>query len=432
MDYPNLRCSRRQLLTRTLLGAALSSAATIKPFTALAAADSTDLWQQTSAQWVINPRLAYFDTAQFAPGIRATLAADFRANESLHNDPSGYFREQFGTTRMQTLCTRMGRWLECSADEVSFCRSAVQALQTLSFYWPLQSGDEVVIHAQLPSALRLYWSEQALSRGLVIKTVDLPAPLSSQSEVVAAFDNAMTERTRVVMLSQVQELDGAVLPVRDISTLAHARGALCMVDGSYGLGALSARLPELDCDVYAASLGHWLSGSAASGVLYVRRSLHERFSSELRAPSLAGIDPQGWPALVSRWHDFSTLSVTLPGLPLLLDFQDRLGRDRIEARLRALHTYARLRLQANTELQLLTPNQPGMALNILSLRSTRRSGAQMAEWLRANDNVITSGFERNPNAPAALADMLRISFNIYNSHDDIDRLVQGLTRAARV
>jgi selenocysteine lyase/cysteine desulfurase len=103
------------------------------------------------------------------------------------------------------------------------------------------------------------------------------------------------------------------------------------------------------------------------------------------------------------------------------------GRPRIEARLRELQTYARLRLQSIEGLQLLTPVQPGMWLQILSARSARRNAKDLADWLRNNDKVIVS----HANATQDGMNVLRVSLHVYNSHDEIERLTQGLQRALR-
>lgn len=434
MDPRKFQLSRRRLLASA--AAAVTAAATptggAVAQSALAPSTSPDLWRQASEQWVMNPRLAYFDTARFAPGTRAMLAAEYRASEALHHDPQAFFRDEFNAASVQSLCARLGQWLDCSADELCFSRNATQGLLHFAQQVPLQAGDEVVIHSQLPQPLRKFWEQQARLRGLVLKSVELPLPIANAAQVVAAFENALSERTRVLMCSHVQELDGAILPIRELGALAHKQGALCLVDGSFSLGALQFSLASLGCDVYGSSFGHWLNGPATTGLLYVRRELHARLGEQFNSGSTTLLDTVGWPQLAGRWHAaLLETPVQFQMLPLALDFQERMGRARIEARLRALQIYARLRLQALSGLEWLTPNQPGLSLHILSVRSNARSAEQIAEQLRRNDSVIVSGLATQDGGNPSLSNVLRIAFNVYNSHDDIDRLVLGLQRAIR-
>lgn len=389
-----------------------------------------DPWSSARSQLVLNPRLAYFDTAQFGPSLRAVLASEYRAQETLHTDPAGFYSTRHSSQAVETLCNRLGTWLGCTADEVAFTRGAAAGLIQCGQALSLQAGDEILIHGQLPEELQRFWRQQAQQHSLVLKSVTLPMPLHNRDEVVAAFDSAMSERTRVLACSHIQRMDGAILPVRELCQLARARGVMSMIDGTLSLGALQFSVRELDCDVYGASLCHWLNGPHETGVVYVR----EQLQSVLQADFAGSVEPglsnnrAGWPRLMQRWpDDFIDLAPQFQSLPTALAWQENIGRARIEARLRELHLYARLRLQSIAGVELLTPIQPGMWLNVLSLRASNHYAAELADWLRNNDRVIVSGF----NATQDGMNVLRISLHVYNSHDEIERLTQGLQRALR-
>jgi selenocysteine lyase/cysteine desulfurase len=424
MDLPQAFFSRRRLLAGTLSSAAIVNLAAQE-------SDSNEPirnWTQLRTQWVFNPRLAYFDTARIAPSTRAMLVAEYRALESLHSDPLGFFREKYSATAMQSLCGSLARWLDCAADELCFTAGATQGLQQYAQQLSLQAGDEVIVHAQLPPSLLEFWSQQSRKLGLVVKSVDLPSPLLNSAQVVAAFENALGERTRVLMCSHVQALDGAILPVRELASLARSRNALSLIDGSLSLGALQFSLRDLGCDVYASSFAHWLNGPSAAGLLYLRRDLHAALTpQDISATPLYTYE---WPHLAGLWPTGVMSAATqLQSLPLALRLQERLGRARIEARLLELQTYARLQVQTLPDLEFLTPNEAGMYLQLLSVRPVR-SASQLANWLRTNDQVIVSGIS-NTTIDSRLANVLRIALNVYNSFDDIDRMVLGLRRALR-
>jgi len=105
--------------------------------------------------------------------------------------------------------------------------------------------------------------------------------------------------------------------------------------------------------------------------------------------------------------------------------QEGLGRARIEARLRELTLYTRLKLQNAADIQILTPGAPGLWSSMLTLPRPRHTGVELANWLRKNDQAVVRGYQQNAQ------NALRISLHIYNSFDEIDRLVQGLLRAVR-
>lgn len=389
-----------------------------------------DPWTRARAQLVLNSRTAYLDTAMFGPSSRAVLASEYRARELLHTDPTAFYSERYSTQAVQGLCQRLGTWLDCSADEVCFTRGALVGLIQCGQILNLQAGDEVLISAQLPDALRRFWNQQARQRNLLLKIVNLPVPLNNSAEVIAAFENAITERSRVLVCSHIQHGDGAVLPVRELCQLAKGRNMISMIDGALSFAALQFSVRELGCDVYSASLCHWLNGPQQTGALYVRSELQNTLPDEyanVAEVTLSGAHAT-WPRLQRRWvEDFIEQAPQFQSLPTALAWQESVGRPRIEARLRELQIYARLRLQNIAGLELLTPVQPGMWLQILSARSAGRNAKDLADWLRNNDKVIVS----HANATQDGMNVLRISLHVYNSHDEIERLTQGLQRALR-
>jgi isopenicillin-N epimerase len=391
---------------------------------------SADPWSRTRAQLVLNPRLAYFDTAQFGPSTRAVLASVYRAEELLHTDPGAFYEERYTSDAVLKLCQRMGTWLDCNADEVCFTSGTLDGVMQVGQALALQPGDEVLINAQLPEALQRFWRQQVRQRGLVLKSINLPMPLSSQAEVLAAFENAMSERSRVLVCSHLQHGDGAVLPIRELCQLARTRGLVSMIEGTLTLGALQFSVRDLGCDVYASSLCHWLNGPQHTGVLFVRDALQPTLQDEVNT----GAEPMllrnlsSWPALQRRWPtDFVNMAPQFQGVATALAWQEAFGRVRIEARLRELQLYARMQLQNIDGLQIITPAVPGMWLQLLSIKPSRRSAIDLAEWLRSNDKVIVSGFRGTQDG----LNVLRVSLHLYNSHDEIERLAHGLQRAAR-
>ena len=154
------------------------------------------------------------------------------------------------------------------------------------------------------------------------------------ARTIAAFDEAITPGTRLVSLSHVAWTTGAVLPVAAIAEIAHARGALVVVDGAQAAGAIPFRFEDLGADLYALPAQKWLLGPEGMGALVVAPSVVERF-----IPALAGyfsferVDGAGLAELVARRP-----SVRGDGLPSPVGGRDgpidRLAVDVRRARIR--------------------------------------------------------------------------------------------------
>src|SRR6185503_16363566 len=99
---------------------------------------------------------------------------------------------------------------------------------------------------------------QARRHGMVNRVVTLPLDPRSDDEIVQVYADAITPRTRLLMVCHVVNVTGQVLPVRKIADMAHARGVDVMVDGAHAFAHFDFKIPDLGCDYYAASLHKWL------------------------------------------------------------------------------------------------------------------------------------------------------------------------------
>jgi selenocysteine lyase/cysteine desulfurase len=107
--------------------------------------------------------------------------------------------------------------------------------------------------------------------GIVLRTVSLPVPAEDPAEVVARIERALSPRTRLILMCQVVNLTGQILPVRQVVKLARARGIPVIVDGAHAFAHLTATRSDLDCDYYGVSLHKWLCAPHGTGFLFVRR-----------------------------------------------------------------------------------------------------------------------------------------------------------------
>lgn len=422
---PDWKISRRDLLALGLTSAgAVATAQVPEP------APSSERWSELRGQLNLDPRWAYFDTAAAGPATRAVLASEYRALESLHADQQEFYAARLNTMAVQQLCGRVASWLNCSRDELTLTRGAEAGLEQFAnwfnFQPALQAGDELILCNQLPSTMITFWTHWARQHGLSIKTVMLPSPLQSSQQAIESFSAALGDRSRIMVFSHVQPGDGAMLPVREISQLARNRKVISIVDGTLMLGAMTLSVSDLGCDVYASSFCHWLNGPRHAGVLYVHKELHAQlpFLSDTIIETL-DINTSAWPSLIAKLpQDFVQYAPQFQAVPAALSLQENIGKSVISARIRELSSYARLQLQG-ANLQVITPVPGELWNHILVINSRDRNTAEIINYLRRTDQLVIGRTRNVSNAN------LRLSFHIYNSFDDIDRLLRGLVRVLK-
>ncbi len=394
-----------------------------------------ELWSWVQAQQVIEPGIAWLDTASRGPSLRSVLVAEYRAREASNLDPALYMEEQLSAEGAARLVGRVAAFLGADTAELAFTSGAAQSLSTVALGLDLQEGDEVVTTSREHGAAIYPWLLQAKRRGIVVREVELPMPLAGAEQALGLLAGAVTPRTRVLAFAHVQHVDGAVLPVRDICSFARERGILTVVDGAQAPGMLHLDLRELGCDFYAASLDKWLNAVSGTGVLYVRSGMLERIAplivgtgiGWLPEPEESSADFRArWPATLGKLGQILACHGPIfESVGPALDFRERLGHDRIEARIRELAIYLKLRLQSIAGVEILTPSAPGLWAGILSFRTQDMDARQLADALRREDRIFVAPVAVGSSAGDA---GLRVSTHIFNTHDHIDRLLRRIER----
>jgi selenocysteine lyase/cysteine desulfurase len=396
---------------------------------------SRELWQWVRTQAMLDNQIVYLDLASGGPTLRAAMAAEYRAREIQSNGlATAASRWTDETNRM---AARFATFLGCDADELQFTRGAGEALGTAIAGLDLAPGDEIITTTREHPAALSPWLVQARRREVVVKQIELPAPLTGPEQPLGLFAGAVTERTKVIAFSHVQYDDGAVLPVRELAAFARQKGILSIVDGAQALGMVDFALHDLGCDLYATCCHKWLSGTHGSGLLYVRREVLDRlWPVEPRGldsvpPLFTPTDVEGNADVPAALHKLGNILPyawpALRGTEAALEFQVTVGRPKIEARIRELAIYARLRLQQVSGVEMLTPARPGLWAGILTFRVPGKTAIDVAAAIERTHRVHIRAIRWPGNAAGAL----RVSPHIYTTHDDIEKLVQGLQFALR-
>jgi L-cysteine/cystine lyase len=224
-------------------------------------------------------------------------------------------------------------------------------------------------------------------------------------EALAALDAAITRRTRLVALSHVSWLTGAVLPLRELA----GRGSPVLVDGAQGAGAIPVDVAELGCDFYTVSAQKWLLGPEATGALYVRP---ERVD-ELRMtfPSFMSWEhPDYVPrAGAARFDPGWIPAGSTAGLLESLAFAEEAGEERFE-RARAMAAHCREVVESLAEVV----TEPGQG-TLVSWKAVDPAAqvARLAERGVAVRDLPGTG-------------LVRASCGFWTSDDDLQRLADGL------
>ena len=379
--------------------------------------------------------LVYLDNAASAQKPRAVLERVQRAyTQEYSNVHRGlHYLANAATEGYEGARDRLARFLNAGRrEEIVFTRSATEAINLVAGIVEragVKPGDEIVLSILEHHANIVPWHFLRERYGAALKWI----PCDARGELdLDAFDRLLSERTRMVAVTQMSNVLGTVTPVAEIVRRAHAAGAPVLVDGSQGAVHRPVDVQALGCDYYVVT-GHKLYGPTGVGALYGRYDLLAK-----AAPFLGGgemirevtCDAVSYGQPPHRFEAGTPPIVQAIGLGAALDYIETVGRDAIAAHEGALTVYAHERLASVPGLRLLgeARDKGGVVSFVMDCAHAHdiatlidRSGVAV----RAGRHCAMPLLQR-----FGVASTCRASFALYNTFAEVDALVAALTRAA--
>jgi selenocysteine lyase/cysteine desulfurase len=305
----------------------------------------------------------------------------------------------------------------CGPEDLIITRNTTEALDMIIGGYPWATGDEAIMAEQDYGAMLRMFRQVERRYGVVRKVVSVPNHPSSDEEVVAVYEQAITPRTRLLMVSHMVNITGQVLPVQKICDMAHTRGVEVMVDGAHTYAQVRHSIPDLHCDYYGTSLHKWLSVPLGAGFLYVKKEHTEKIW-----PLLA--EPDDSAAGIFLLNHTGTLPVhTDLAIADAIDYYMALGPERKEARLRYLQQYWTSKVRGLPKVVVNTPADPLRTCAIANVGIRGMKPAVLADRLLKEYKIYTVAID----APAANVLGCRITPNVFTLPEELDVLVKALT-----
>jgi len=315
--------------------------------------------------------------------------------------------------------------------ELVFTRGTTESINLVAASWGgsnLREGDEVLLTLMEHHSNLVPWQLIAERTGARLQFAGLTPDGRLDVEDLAA---KIGPRTRMVAVTHVSNTLGVVNPVAEITALAHEAGALCLVDGAQAVPHLEVDVSEIGCDFYAFS-GHKMCGPTGIGALWGRRELLDSMPpwqgggemiSEVR------LDGSSWAAVPHKFEAGTPSVGDAVGLGAAVRYLQQVGLDRIHEHETRLTEYALEQLSELDGFDLFGPRTN--RVGVISFRYGDIHAHDLATILDARGIAIRAGHHCNQ----PLMDHLgvdataRASVYLYNTHEEIDALVDGLLAA---
>ena len=316
-----------------------------------------------------------------------------------------------------------------SEDEIVFVQNGTEAMNLIAYSWAMpriEPGDEIVLTVMEHHANIVPWHFLRERFGAVLRWVDVD--INGDLDPQAMID-AMGPRTRMVAVTHMSNVLGTVVDVASVCAAARERGIVSVVDGCQGAVHMPVNVREIGCDFYVVT-GHKLYGPSGSGALYGRAELlagmrpFKGGGDMIRTVSRDDVTYNDPPM---RFEAGTPNIVQMIGFGAAVDYLTGLGMENIAAHERHLRDYARDRLEGLNWLQLYGRSADKGAIFSFNLEGGAhphdistivdrkgvavRAGHHCAQPLMAHLGVTAT---------------CRASFGLYNTTDEIDKLVEAL------
>jgi cysteine desulfurase/selenocysteine lyase len=320
--------------------------------------------------------------------------------------------------------------------EVVWTRGTTEALNLVASSWGganLREGDEVLLSVMEHHSNLVPWQLLAQRTGAKLRFLDIDAEGRLD---LARLDELLTTRTRVVSLAHVSNALGTIHPIAEIARAAHAVGAVVVVDAAQSAPHLPLNVETLGCDFLALS-GHKMCGPTGIGALWGRRELLEAmppFQGGGDMIDLVELERSTWAPLPHKFEAGTPHIAGTVGLGAAVDFLESVGREAIATHERELIAYALPLLQEVPGLVIHGPTDPRDRSGVISFTMGDVHPHDLATILDAEGVAIRAGHHCTQPLMRrlGLSATARASFYLYNTPDDVDRLVQGLERAREI
>jgi len=292
-------------------------------------------------------------------------------------------------------------------------------------------GDEILLSAMEHHSNIVPWQILAEEKGARVRVI----PMNDAGELMLDdLESLLTERTRILGVTQVSNVMGTINPVKEIIRRAHAKGVPVLVDGAQGVPHLPVDVADLDADFYVFS-GHKMSGPTGIGVLYGRRELLEAMPPWQGGGSMilsVTWDKTQFCGIPTKFEAGTPAIAQAIGLGAAVDYLKALGLERIAAHEHSLLAYAEERVAAIPGLRVIG-NAKAKA-SVLSFVLEGIHPHDIGSILDHEGIVVRAGHHcaQPVMTRFGIPATTRASFSYFNTREDIDALVSGILKVQEI
>ena len=386
---------------------------------------------------VQNNDLVYLDSANSSQKPRVVIDRiyDFYSKEFSNVGRSVHYLAVAATNLYENTRTSVQRYINAKdKNEIVFTKGATEAINLVANTFGqkyLEEGDEVLL-----TELEHHSNYVPLHFLRNSKKIKIEfAEINEAGEItIEAIKNKITSKTKIISVTHLSNVTGAILPIKEIVELAHSKNIPVLVDGCQGAPHLKLDMQELDCDFYAIS-GHKMYGPTGIGVLYAKKKWlddlppYQGGGGMINEVKKTGIS---YGELPNKYEAGTMATAQVIAFNESIKFMEKVGIENIEKHEKELLDYGLDILGKNNSIKIVgNPKNKG---GVISFTIEGVHPHDIATILDEDGVAIRAGHHccQILHEKLKLPATARASFGIYNTKDDVDQLSQSIENCKKI
>lgn len=321
-----------------------------------------------------------------------------------------------------------------SISEIVFTRGTTESINLVASTFAdsqMKEGDEVIVSVMEHHSNIVSWQLQAARKGIVLKVI----PMNERGELLLAeYEKLFTPRTRIVSVAHVSNVLGTINPVSELVRIAHAHNVPVLIDGAQSIPHIPVDVQALDADFYVFS-GHKVYGPTGIGVLYGKEAWLDKLPPYQGGGEMiknVSFEKTTFNELPFKFEAGTPDYIGSTALAKALDYVSAIGMEQIEAYEHGLTQYAMQRLKEVRGMRIF--GEAAQKSSVISFLVGNIHHFDMGTLLDRLGIAVRTGHHCAEPLMHRLGieGTVRASFALYNTKEEIDVLVAGIERVAKM
>lgn len=377
-------------------------------------------WFDLATHWKLRSDTIYLNHGSF--GLQPNIVRYHRRTwiNRLDEQPMDFYLRQMESALFEAR-SAIANFIGTTPANLVLIDNATYAMNIVANSFSLSPGDEVLINDHEYGAVERIWQRACDSSGAKLVSVPLPDSFESKEQIVDCLTQAVTSKTRLVVVSHITSATALIMPIKEICDAFHDQGIAVCVDGPHAPAQVDLAVEDLKCDFYTASLHKWLCAPLGSGFLYV----HPRFQNIIQPPV------KSWgrllPAIPETWdEEFTWIGSRDPSpflsVPQAIAWIQEIGLNNFRDRACWLASYTEDCLRDLFHTQTIGDRSDGWygAMTHVPLPPGDWSSLQKQLWEQIGIEVMIILFKDRWYA--------RVSHHLYNNQTQINTFIKAISR----